>query len=72
MKRFVAIFSAALILAADEGQWRRWGVHRRRAPPVGIPTAQRSRPPAFTAPLDKAWVKTPVDAFILAGSKKRD
>ena len=27
-------------------------------------------PPAFTAPADKAWVKTPVDAFILAGLKK--
>jgi hypothetical protein len=27
-------------------------------------------PPAFTAPADKAWVATPVDAFILAGLKK--
>jgi len=27
-------------------------------------------PPTFTAPADKAWAKTPVDAFILAGLKK--
>lgn len=27
-------------------------------------------PPTFSAPADKAWVKTPVDAFILAGLKK--
>ncbi len=27
-------------------------------------------PPTFTAPADKSWVKTPVDAFILAGLKK--
>src|SRR5215471_9842939 len=27
-------------------------------------------PPAFTAPADKAWVKTAIDAFILAGLKK--
>src|SRR5436189_2397140 len=32
----------------------------------------RSKPavPSFTAPLDKAWVKTPVDAFILSKLKK--
>ena len=27
-------------------------------------------PPAFTNPVDQAWVKTPVDAFILAGLQK--
>ena len=27
-------------------------------------------PPAFTTPADKAWVKTPIDAFILDGLKK--
>ena len=27
-------------------------------------------PPVFTNPVDKAWVKTPIDAFILAGLKK--
>ena len=49
--------------------------------PLGVYTAAERRhwafqprkdptPPAFTAPVDKAWVKTPVDAFILAGLKK--
>src|SRR5688572_23375629 len=27
-------------------------------------------PPVFTAAAEKAWVRTPVDAFILAGLKK--
>src|SRR5689334_23094597 len=27
-------------------------------------------PPAFTAPEDKAWIKTPVDAFILDSLRK--
>ena len=27
-------------------------------------------PPTFTAPADKAWVRTPIDAFVLAGLKK--
>jgi hypothetical protein len=49
--------------------------------PLGVYTAAERRhwafqprkdptPPAFTTPVDKAWVKTPVDAFILAGLKK--
>jgi hypothetical protein len=49
--------------------------------PLGVYTAAERRhwafqprkdptPPAFTAPIDKAWVKTPVDAFVLAGLKK--
>src|SRR6476646_1339278 len=29
-------------------------------------------PPDFTAAADKAWVKTPVDAFILAGLRKAE
>jgi hypothetical protein len=29
-----------------------------------------SPPPEFTAPEDRAWVRTPIDAFILAGLKK--
>ena len=49
--------------------------------PLGVYTAAERRhwafqprkdptPPAFTAAADKAWVKTPIDAFLLAGLKK--
>ena len=31
---------------------------------------QKVTPPTLTLPADKAWVKTPIDAFILAGLKK--
>ena len=66
MKRFVAIFGAALLLAAAEvpvaplglytaGERRHWAFQPRKDP---------RRPPSPTA-ADKAWVKTPVDAFIL-------
>ncbi len=71
MKRFVAIFSAALILAAAEvpiaplgvytaAERRHWAFQPRKDP----------APPTFTAPLDKAWAKSPIDAFLLAGLKK--
>ena len=49
--------------------------------PLGVYTAAERRhwafqprkdptPPAFTTAADKAWVKTPIDAFLLAGLKK--
>ena len=71
MKRFAAILTACMILAAAEvpvaplgvytaAERRHWAFQPRKDP----------TPPAFTAPIDKAWVKTPVDSFILAGLKK--
>jgi hypothetical protein len=29
-----------------------------------------ARPPEFASPTDKAWIKTPIDAFVLAGLQK--
>ncbi|HEY2012017.1 MAG TPA: DUF1549 and DUF1553 domain-containing protein [Bryobacteraceae bacterium] len=71
MKRYLVILGAAMLLAAAEvpvaplGTYtamerRHWAFQPRKDPP----------PPEFTAPADKAWVKTPVDAFILAGLQK--
>ena len=71
MKQFTAILSACAILAAAEApvaplgvytaaERRHWAFQPRRDP----------TPPTFTAAADKAWVKTPVDAFVLAGLKK--
>ena len=71
MKQFTAILSACMMLAAAEAP----------VAPLGVYTAAERRhwafqprkdptPPAFTTPADKAWVKTPVDAFLLAGLKK--
>src|SRR5664279_5531043 len=71
MKRYVAIFSAAMMLAAAEvpvaplgvytaGERRHWAFQPRKDP----------APPTFSVASDKAWVKTPIDAFLLAGLKK--
>ena len=71
MKQFTAILSACTILAAAEAP----------VAPLGVYTAAERRhwafqprkdptPPAFPAAADKAWVKTPIDAFLLAGLKK--
>src|SRR5260370_10741780 len=71
MKRFVAIFSAAMVLAAAEVP----------IAPLGIYTAAHRRhwafqprkdpaPPTFSSASDKAWAKKPTDALLLAGLKK--
>jgi hypothetical protein len=59
-----------MVWAADEtvaplgtytaAERRHWAFQPRKDPP----------PPAFTAAADRAWVKTPVDAFILARLRK--
>ena len=67
MKRFIPILGLALALwAAEEaiaplgtytaGERRHWAFQPRKDSP----------PPSLTDPADKAWVKTPVDAFLLA------
>ena len=73
MKRIVWVLaSAALLFAADEA-----------LAPLGTYSAMERRqwefqprkdqtPPSFTDAAAKAWVKTPVDAFILAGLRKQD
>ena len=71
MKQFTAILSACMTLAAAEApvaplgvytpaERRHWAFQPRKDP----------TPPAFPAAADKAWVKTPIDAFLLAGLKK--
>ncbi len=71
MKRIIIVAaSAALLFAADE-----------MTAPLGSYTAMERRqwefqprmdsaPPQFSDSAGKAWVKTPVDAFILAGLRK--
>jgi hypothetical protein len=71
MKRIAMVAaSAALLFAADEvvaplGSYtalerRQWEFQPRKEP----------APPQFSDAADKAWVKTPVDAFILDGLRK--
>jgi hypothetical protein len=71
MKRIIAMLaSAALLVAAEEAvaplgsysamERRQWEFQPRKDP----------APPAFSGAADKAWVQTPVDAFILAGLQK--
>jgi len=71
MKRLLPFLGAAIVLTAAEvpvaplGTYtpverRHWAFQPRKDPP----------PPTFTTALDRAWVKTPVDAFILAALQK--
>src|SRR5437016_12352811 len=71
MKQIVAILAAAATLVAAE----------ESVAPLGTYTAAERRhwafqprkdvtPPTFTLAADKAWVKTPIDAFILDQLKK--
>src|SRR6185295_9469442 len=70
MKQIVAILAAAATLAAAD----------ESVAPLGTYTAAERRhwafqprketaPPSFTLAADKAWVKTPIDAFVLAQLK---
>jgi hypothetical protein len=71
MKRFIAsVAAASLLLASDDpvaplgtykpAERRHWAFQPRKD----------VTPPAFTVAAEKAWVKTPVDAFVLEGLKK--
>ena len=63
-------FAAASILLASESvaplgkytatERRHWAFQKRKQPDI----------PKFSAPTDRAWAKTPLDAFILARIKK--
>jgi hypothetical protein len=70
MKQWIAILTVGVLLGeeykvAPLGTYKPseksyWAFHARK----------NAAPPAFTEPIDKPWVKTPVDAFILASLKK--
>ena len=64
MKRATALVLLAAIAAAGaeytEAERRHWAFQKRTRPQV----------PQFTTPADRAWAKTPIDAFILERLKK--
>ncbi|MEP6533778.1 MAG: DUF1549 and DUF1553 domain-containing protein [Bryobacteraceae bacterium] len=60
-----AVITASFLGGAELGKYtpaerRHWAFQKRSHPEV----------PAFTAPADKAWVRNPIDAFILARLQK--
>src|SRR5258707_12081134 len=71
MKKLICILAAAATLVASEDPIAPLGTYkpRERQHWAFVPRKDVT-PPSFTAPADKAWVKTPVDAFILAGLQK--
>ena len=75
MRQLIAFLTAAILLGTSI-----WAAEEKVAP-LGTykPTErqywafvarQKVTPPVLANPADKAWVKTPVDAFVLAGLKK--
>jgi hypothetical protein len=77
MKQLIALFTAATFLAAAASDSN---VSEKIAPLGTYKPAERrywafvqrqnAAPPVFALPADKAWVRTPIDAFILASLKK--
>ncbi len=84
MKHLIALLAAALTLMAAEDKLVPVATEKttpEKVAPLGTyKPAEKSfwafvprknvSPPAFTAPADKAWVKTPIDAFVLDRLKK--
>src|SRR3954447_7287748 len=71
MKKIIAMLAAGSLLLATEAPVAPLGVYN----PVerkhwAFQPRKDVSPPVFTAPADKAWVRTPVDAFVLEGLKK--
>jgi Protein of unknown function (DUF1549) len=71
MKRLIPVLAGAAALLAAEFSVAPLGTYKpaERKHWAFQPRAEVA-PPVFTNPVDKAWVKTPVDAFVLAGLKK--
>src|SRR5918993_3155408 len=71
MKKLTASLVAASMLLATDGAIAPLGTYKpaeRRH--WAFQPRKNVTPPAFTAVADKAWVRSPVDAFILTGLKK--
>jgi hypothetical protein len=71
MTKRISVTLVAAILAASEAPVAPLGVYKptERRHWAFVPRKD-APPPAFTDRADVAWVKTPVDAFVLAGLKK--
>jgi Protein of unknown function (DUF1549)/Protein of unknown function (DUF1553) len=82
MRRVFAFFTAGAVLAGlAPGAMNAADEKPEKVAPMGVYKPAERRywafqprknvtPPAFTNPADRAWVKTPVDAFLLAGIEK--
>ena len=71
MKRIIASFAAASMLLATEEPVAPFGVYKpAERKHWAFQPRKEVAAPSFTAAADKAWVKTPIDGFILAGLKK--
>jgi len=72
MKHIIASVAAASLLFATEAPVAPLGTYKpaERKHWAFLPRKD-VQPPAFTAAADQAWIRTPVDAFVLEGLKKR-
>src|ERR1051325_8036204 len=73
MKRLTIILAAALSVWAAEEAIAPLGTYKpaERRHWAFVPRAD-AVPPALADPAAKTWIKTPVDAFILAGLRKAE
>ncbi len=73
MKRSIAALTTGVLLAAaaSEDKVAPLGTYKPSEKNYWAFQPRKAvTPPVFSTPADKAWLKTPVDAFILAGLKK--
>jgi len=72
MKQLIALLAAAVVVGIPSGAFE------EKIAPLGtykpseksywaFQPRKNAAPPTFTLAADKAWVKTPIDAFILEG-----
>ncbi len=71
MKRWIAILTCGVLFGAPEDKVAPLGTYKASEKNYwAFQPRKNATPPTFTEAVDKAWVKTPVDAFILASLKK--
>jgi len=71
IKASVTVLTAATLIAATSDKIAPLGTYKPSEKSYwAFQPRNDAKPPVFTSPADKAWVKTPIDAFILEGLKK--
>src|SRR3954468_13601848 len=70
MKQIIAVFAAARTLFAGDTVAPLGGYKPAGRNFWAFVPRKNAQPPVLSLPADKAWVKTPIDAFILDGLKK--
>src|SRR5271156_5804447 len=71
MKQLIVILTVGVLTGASEDSVAPLGTYKPSEKNYwAFQPHKHATPPAFTDPTDKAWLRTPLDAFVLANLKK--